>query len=118
MNQKRTAPALLMPAGSFDALRAAVAGGADEVYLGGRMANARMRAKNFSDEELRRGVGLCHEAGVRVYVTVNTLVLDREMEDILQYVLFLYKTQVDGLIVADLGLAARIHETLNNTDHD
>ena len=112
MNQKRTAPALLMPAGSFDALRAAVAGGADEVYLGGRMANARMRAKNFSDEELRRGVGLCHEAGVRVYVTVNTLVLDREMEDVLQYVLFLYKTQVDGLIVADLGLAARIHELL------
>lgn len=73
-------PEILAPAGSFDSLTAAVRCGADAVYLGGRELNARRNAANFSDEELAQAVKYCHARGVKVYITLNTLVRDDEME--------------------------------------
>ena len=70
-------PELLAPAGSPEALRAAVQNGADAVYLGWGAFNARRGAKNFSDEEFAAALAYCHERGVRVFLTLNTLVTDR-----------------------------------------
>ena len=72
-------PELLAPAGSPEALRAAVQNGADAVYLGWGAFNARRGAKNFSDEEFAAALAYCHERGVRVFLTLNTLVTDREL---------------------------------------
>ena len=71
---------LLSPAGSMEALRAAVQNGADAVYLGYGNFNARRNAKNFSEEEFAQAVSYCHLRGCRLYLTLNTLVTDREME--------------------------------------
>lgn len=109
MNDNRKAlPELLAPAGSIEAARAAVEAGADAIYLGGTMLNARMNAKNFSDGEMREVITYCHENGVCVYVTLNTAVYDRELAEALEYAGKLYVWGVDGLIVADLGLASLI----------
>ncbi|MBR5721588.1 MAG: U32 family peptidase, partial [Clostridia bacterium] len=75
---------ILSPAGSPEALKAAVLSGADAVYMGASGFNARINAKNFSDDELRRSVVYCHERGVRVYITLNTLVYDREIPEALE----------------------------------
>ena len=72
---------VLSPAGSSDALVAAVQNGADAVYLGCGSFNARMNAKNFTLEQLHQWVSYCHIRGVKVYLTLNTLVLDRELKD-------------------------------------
>ncbi len=103
---------LLSPCGSPDALRAALRGGADAVYLGGTMLNARMKAKNFDDGAMRDAVRDCHRAGVRLYVTMNTLVYDREMDAALRYAAKLYEEGVDALIVADMGFARALREFL------
>lgn len=102
-------PEILSPAGSFDALKAAVSSGADAVYLAGEEFGARAYAKNFTREELATGVRYAHERGVKVYVTVNTLIVDREMEVLKEYIRFLCSLPVDALIVQDLGAAALIH---------
>ena len=107
MNNKKL-PELLAPAGSKEALTAAVKAGADAVYLGGRMLNARMNAKNFDDVLLKENIAFCHENGVRVYVALNTAVYDRELSEAVEYTDFLYGTGADALIVSDLGLAAAI----------
>jgi len=101
-------PELLSPCGSPEALDAAVRAGADAVYLGGPAFNARINAHNFSDDELRAAVSKCHDAGVRLYVTFNTMIYDREFSDALKYAEFLYKIGVDALILADVGLSAQI----------
>ena len=105
-------PELLAPAGSPEAMRAAVAAGADAVYFGGTLFNARMNAKNFSREDISGAVSYCHERGVRVYVTFNTLIYDRELPQALEYAEFLYRAGVDALIITDLGLSALLHEHL------
>ena len=107
---KRKIPELLAPCGSYEALVAAIEAGADAVYLGTTMLNARMNARNFDRDTLIKAVELSHSRGVRVYVTMNTTVLDRQLRDALIQVEFLYKAGVDALIVADLGLAALIHK--------
>ena len=73
---------VLAPAGGGEQLRAAVRSGADAVYLGTRSFNARRRAENFGEADLREAVAYCHGRGVRVYVTVNTLVRDGELRDL------------------------------------
>ena len=98
---------LLAPAGSFDALRAAVENGADAVYLGGKAYSARASATNFSNEELRSALDYCHIRGVKVYVTVNTLLRNDELAEAVKYLAQLYHWGVDGVIVQDLGLASR-----------
>lgn len=103
-------PELLAPAGTPEALSAAIAAGADAVYFGAASYNARMGAKNFGPEEVRAAVGLCHAHGVRAHVTLNTQLYDRELDDVLRCVETLYTDGVDALIVADLGTARLIHE--------
>lgn len=102
---------LLAPVGSIEALYAAVENGADAVYLGGKMFNARQYASNFSDEDLVNAIKYAHLRNVKVYVTVNTLLDDDELEEVIDYLIFLYNSDVDALIVQDLGLA-RIIRTL------
>ena len=103
---------LLLPAGKPESLKAAVANGADAVYLAGSSYGARAGAGNFDESELRSAVKLCRKNGVRVYVTMNTLIADDEMADALDYAKFLYDLGVDGLIVQDLGLAGAIKKLL------
>lgn len=103
-------PELLCPCGGEQALRAAVFGGADAVYLGGTAFNARMNAANFDRGALERSVAFCHSRGVRVYVTLNTLVTDRMIPEALSFAAFLYNIGVDALIVADCGLSHLIRE--------
>ncbi|MBR6747652.1 MAG: U32 family peptidase [Clostridia bacterium] len=99
---------ILAPAGSPEAVIAAVQNGANAVYLGGASFNARRRAKNFSDEELQQAVDYCHLYGVKVYATFNILVGDREMRDADEAVRTLARLGVDALIVQDVGVARRI----------
>lgn len=99
-------PELLSPAGSPEALTAAVAAGADAVYFGGASFSNRMRAKNFTGDELRSAIDFCHGYGVRCYLTVNTRVRDIELGEALDFCGFLAECGADALIVADLGIAA------------
>ena len=94
---------LLAPAGSMEALRAAVQNGADAVYLGGGGFNARMSAKNFSAEELREAVSYCHIRGVRVHLTLNTLLSDRELPAAAAWIAEAARCGIDAFIVQDLG---------------
>ena len=97
-------PELLAPAGSPEALRAAVQNGADAVYLGWGAFNARRGAKNFSDEEFAAALAYCHERGVRVFLTLNTLVTDRELPQALETAVQAGRLGVDAVLVQDWGL--------------
>lgn len=105
-------PELLCPAGSMEALAAAIDAGADAVYFGGTTFNARMFANNFDEDGMRRAVELCHTYGVKAYVTLNTLALDREMREFLRGAEQAYRAGADALIVADLGGASAIRRTM------
>ncbi|MGI5839862.1 MAG: DUF3656 domain-containing U32 family peptidase [bacterium] len=96
---------LLAPAGEWDAFVAAVENGADAVYLGGKLFSARKSAANFDAVEMTRAVAYAHVRGVNVYVAVNTLLRDDEIPAAVEYLLFLYQTGVDAVIVQDIGLA-------------
>lgn len=109
-------PELLAPAGSFEALRAAIAGGADAVYFGGGDFNARINAKNFTNEELKRAIDILHSCGKKAYITLNTLVHERELENYLRFAEFAYLSGVDALIVADVGGAEAIRRHLPNLE--
>ncbi len=95
---------LLSPVGSMESLIAAVENGADAVYLGGKDYSARQYASNFDREELKKAVEYCHIQGVRTYITINTLLKEEELKNILDYIIFLYCIGVDSLIIQDLGL--------------
>lgn len=105
-------PELLAPAGGMKQLRAAVNNGADAVYMGGSLFNARMRADNFSRDEFEEAITYAHERGVKVYVTVNTLIKDEELAKAFEYVNYLYGAGADGIIVQDMGLARLVHKYL------
>lgn len=96
---------LLAPAGNFDCLVAAVQSGADAVYLAGKKFGARNFADNFDSDELEKAVDYCHLRNTRIYVTVNTLVTDSELEELKEYLCFLARIGVDAVIVQDLGVA-------------
>lgn len=98
-------PELLAPAGSIGALHAAIAAGADAVYLSGKRFGARKYAENFDEDRLREAVSYAHLRGVRVYVTVNTLIHDRELPDLSDYLVWLYERGVDAILVQDIGVA-------------
>lgn len=95
---------LLAPAGSWEALEAAVNAGADAVYMGGKSFGARAYASNFDKEEMAKAVYFAHMHHVRIYITVNTLVDDSELEELADYLMFLNNVGVDGIIVQDLGV--------------
>ena len=97
-------PELLAPAGNWDCVRAAVANGADAVYFGLPRFNARIRADNFSEEDLPKVVDFCHLHGVKAYVAFNTLVFTHELDDAVEALLLLSRSGVDALIVQDVGL--------------
>ncbi len=95
---------LLAPAGSWEALEAAVNAGADAVYMGGKAFGARAYASNFDQDEMAKAVYFAHMHRVRLYITVNTLVDDSEMAALADYLLFLNNVGVDGIIVQDMGI--------------
>ena len=103
---------LLSPAGSPEAVIAAVQNGADAVYMGMGNFNARRGAKNFTDEEFERAVRYCHVRGCKVYVTLNTLINDREVEPALQAARLASEVGTDGIIIQDLGLIAAVRQYL------
>ena len=105
-------PELLAPAGSFKALEAAIDAGADAVYFGGEAFGARAFAKNFSRDEIAEAAKLCRSYGVKSYITLNTLIFDREMRDVLEYAAFLENAGIDALIIADMGAAAAIRKLI------
>jgi putative protease len=99
-------PELLAPAGSPEAFSAAIAAGADAVYLSGQQFGARKYARNFSNDEIERSVEFAHLRGARVYVTVNTLVHDRELAGVGDYLVWLCSIGADAVLVQDTGVAA------------
>lgn len=103
---------VLSPAGSMDALVAAVRCGADAVYMGLQAFNARRNASNFSDEEFADAVSLCKRSGVNVYLVLNTIIKENEMNDAVNAAIFAAKAGVSAIIVQDLGLAAELHRVL------
>ncbi|MEG0584625.1 MAG: peptidase U32 family protein, partial [Cetobacterium sp.] len=104
---------LLAPAGNMEKLKMAYHYGADAVFLGGKMFNLRAGSHNFSDEELKEAVDYAHEMGKRVYVALNVIPHNNELELLPDYVIYLEKIGVDGVIVADLGVFQVVRE---NTD--
>ena len=99
---------LLAPAGSPEAVTAAVQNGANAVYLGCGDFNARRRAKNFTTDDLSRAVEYCHVRGAKVYLTLNTLLSDRELPGALDLAAFANDAGVDAVLVQDLGLAREL----------
>ena len=113
---KQKLPELLCPAGSPEALDAAIDGGADAVYFGGAAFNARMNAKNFGGDALRSAVLRAHTFDVKTYLTLNTLVTDRELPAFVDAARDALRAGVDALIVADLGGAAAIKRALPSAE--
>lgn len=107
---------LLVPVGSYEALVVAVSSGADAVYLGGKKFGARAYANNFDDEEMVKAIKYCHLYGVKIYVTVNTLVHESEMDEVYEYVKFLHINGVDAVIVQDIGLIVKLRNCLPNLE--
>ena len=105
MSQKGFIMELLAPAGTMENFMAALESGADAIYLGGKVFNARAHAANFGIDELREAVRLAHILDVSVYVTVNILIGDTELKDLEQYIKDLDSIGVDAIIVQDLAVA-------------
>ncbi len=102
------APEILAPAGSMDALKAALRSGADAVYIGGKSFSARSSAANFSSEELAEASALCHLYGAKLYITVNTIISDDEAADFCDFINLTASLGVDAYIVQDWGCAELI----------
>ena len=107
---------LLAPAGNMNALKAAVMAGCDAVYLGGANFGARAFSKNFSNDEIIDAINYCHLYGVKVYVTVNTLIYENEVDIFLEYVEFLHKNNVDAVIMQDFGMFDLVRKTYPNLE--
>ncbi len=103
---------ILAPVGNREMLFSAIKSGADAVYLGTEEFNARRNAQNFKKEELKEIIKLCHQANVKVYLTLNILIADTEFFNAANLCFFAYNCGIDGLIIADLGLAYYLHKKL------
>lgn len=101
---------VLAPAGSMESLYAAINKGADAVYLGGNKFSARAYASNFDNENMQKAIDYAHSYGVKIYVTINTILKENEIEEAVRYVGYLYEIGADALIIQDLGLFKRIKE--------
>ena len=95
---------VLAPAGSMESLYAAINNGADAIYLGGDKFSARAYASNFDNENMKKAIDYAHSYGVKVYVTMNTLLKEDELPKALKYAGYLYEIGVDALIIQDMGL--------------
>ena len=107
---------LLSPVGNMEMLYAAIHNGADSVYLAGKNYGARKYARNFTNEELIDVIKMAHLYGVRVYVTVNTIIYEEEKNDVIEYIEFLYQHQVDALIMQDIGLISLVRKRCPNLE--
>ena len=105
---------LLAPAGDINCLRQAVYNGCDAVYLSAQNFGARKFAKNFTNEELIEAIQFAHLYGVRVYVTMNTLIRNHEVHDFINQVRFLHRNGVDALIMQDFGMICLVREMFPN----
>lgn len=103
---------LLAPAGSVESLISAVQNGADAIYIGGKLFNARMNANNFDDKTMVAAIDYAHLRGVKVFVTMNTLIKDEELIEALRYAKFIYEAGGDALIVQDLGFGSLVRDML------
>lgn len=103
---------VLSPAGGPETVVAAVRSGADAVYFGAPSFNARRNAKNFTHEEMTEAIRFCKQRGVKTYLTINTLISDREMADALEEARIAYKSGIDAVIVQDLGFARLLKQNL------
>ena len=101
---------LLAPAGNFEIFKGVIESGADAVYVGGSMFGARAYANNFTEEELLEAIDFAHLRGVKVYLTVNTLIKNSEFSKLYDYLLVYYKRGLDAVIVQDIGVVKAIHE--------
>lgn len=101
---------LLAPAGNLEILKGVIESGADAVYVGGSMFGARAYANNFTEEELLEAIDFAHLRGVKVYLTVNTLIKNSEFSKLYDYLLPYYKRGLDAVIVQDIGVVKAIHE--------
>ena len=107
---------VLSPAGSFESLEAAVKAGADAVYAGGSQFGARAYAGNFDEEEMKRAIDYVHLHNKKLYMTVNTLFKQEELDQLYEYLLPYYKEGLDAVIVQDVGIAAMIREEFPGLD--
>ena len=107
---------LLSPVGNMEMLYQAIHNGADAVYLAGKSYGARKFARNFTNEELVQVIEYAHLYGVKVYVTVNIIIYENELDDVLEYIEFLYQNQVDALIMQDLGLISLVRVRYPNLE--
>lgn len=107
---------LLAPAGNINGLYAAIEAGADAVYIGGYAYSARSYAGNFSNEEIIEAINYAHLYGVKIYVAVNTLIYDDEVETFMNYIDFLHTNNVDAVIIQDLGMLDLIRKTYPNLE--
>lgn len=107
-----TVPEILAPAGSFEALTAALRCGADAVYIGGKAYSARNSAQNFSTDEIRQAAEMCHLYGAKLYLAVNTILLDSELQDFGIFIAEAAEAGIDACIVQDVGAAEIIRRTV------
>lgn len=107
---------LLAPAGNMDALKAAISNGADAIYLGMNKFGARAYANNFDIEELKEAVRYAHLRNVKIYVTMNTIVFDNELNDAYKQIKEIYLAGVDGVIVQDLAIFTHITENYSDME--
>lgn len=105
---------LLSPAGNIECLKAAINNGADACYLGGKSFGARAFAGNFNNEELKEAVEYAHLYGVKIYITVNTIIYNNEVEEFIEYIKYLYQIGVDALIMQDIGMISLVRQTFPN----
>ena len=109
-------PELLAPAGNMESLKAAISAGCDAVYLSGTKFGARAFAANFNDEELKEAINFAHLYGVKVYITVNTLIYDEEVNDFLDYIEYIHSINVDAVIMQDLGMMDLVRKVFPNLE--
>lgn len=109
-------PELLAPAGNIKCLKAAIMAGCDAVYLAGNKYGARAFATNFTDDELIEAIKYAHLYGVKVYVTVNTLIYEREVDDFINYIDFLHRNNVDAILIQDIGMMHLIRNIFPNLE--
>lgn len=107
---------LLIPVGNKESLIAAINNGADAVYLAGKKYGARAFAENFTLEEIKEATQTCHIYGVKIFITVNTLIYEQEIKEALEYIEQLHKIGVDAVIMQDIGLIKLVHETFPNLE--
>ena len=109
-------PELLAPAGDMDSLKAAISAGCDAAYISGIKYGARAFAKNFDNEEIKEAINICHLYGIKLYVTVNTLIFENEVDEFIKYIDFLHSNNVDAIIIQDIGMMDLIRKTFPNLE--